>query len=427
MIARVKKKSCIWTIVAVILVLLLAWVGLTKSRYRTQTHDTNNGANFDGKSQSNILSENPINLTDNLQNHKLVVKMIDGEYYDDEEPGPFMGPNWVGKFAVELINVKGNVISEFDLNKSFNEAKLRFGSTFEIEFDDYNDDGNLDFTIGQYASSNGRDYKIFTIREDKKIAELPIKDYPTLFISNTTGYYSTRLTKVDKTTFKKEYYDNSESKCFEDVFQWTGKEFVWINKREANGAYVDHVATFDNGGKILYKKNYGNTEIIIENEKKETVLNDNSPSYPIVQQDRKNIAYISPLEWEQIGQIYVYDPEKNTNNAVLGKDDIPKQYTPKKVYWLNEKYLLAVIGFAYGTVDVGGDVYVIDIDTGNYDIYLKADENQQINDIYTVADKIVFLTVEFNEQEKKYIYGDEIIIKHDELLKFAFSLKKGKE
>jgi hypothetical protein len=55
MIARVKKKSCIWTIVAVILVLLLAWVGLTKSRYRTQTHDTNNGANFDGKSQSNIL------------------------------------------------------------------------------------------------------------------------------------------------------------------------------------------------------------------------------------------------------------------------------------------------------------------------------------------------------------------------------------
>lgn len=22
----------------------------------------------------------------------------------DKEPGPFMGPNWVGKFVVELIN-----------------------------------------------------------------------------------------------------------------------------------------------------------------------------------------------------------------------------------------------------------------------------------------------------------------------------------
>ncbi len=48
-------------------------------------------------------------------------------------------------------------------------------SSFEIQFDDYNSDEDIDFTIGQYATSNGRDYKLFTIRKDGKIEELPLR------------------------------------------------------------------------------------------------------------------------------------------------------------------------------------------------------------------------------------------------------------
>ena len=40
-----------------------------------------------------------------------------------------------------------------------------------------------------------------------------------MFISNTTDFYSTKLTKIDDVTFKTEYYDNSKGEKFEDIFK----------------------------------------------------------------------------------------------------------------------------------------------------------------------------------------------------------------
>lgn len=129
--------------------------------------------------------------------------------------------------GLELTDESGNVISLTDLNKIFKEPMI-FNSSFEIQFDDYNNDGDIDFTIGQHASSNGRDYKLFTLRKDGRVEEMPIKGYSSLFISNTTGFYSTKLTKIDNVTFKIEYYDNSKGENIEKVFKWNGKEFVHI-------------------------------------------------------------------------------------------------------------------------------------------------------------------------------------------------------
>ena len=161
----------------------------------------------------------------NGENQYLRLKMIEGEYYEDLNPGPYMGANWEGDFVLELADEAGNVISQTDLNKVFKEP-LIFNSSFEIQFDDYNDDGDIDFTIGQYASSNGKSYKLFTLRKDGTVEELPVKDHYSLFISNTTDFYSTKLTKIDEVTFKIEYYDNSKGENFEDVFKWDKNEFI---------------------------------------------------------------------------------------------------------------------------------------------------------------------------------------------------------
>jgi bla regulator protein BlaR1 len=77
-----------------------------------------------------------------------------------------------------------------------------------------------------YASSNGREYKLFTLRKDGTVEELPVKDRYSLFISNTTDFYSTNLTKIDDVTFKIGYYDNSKGENFEDIFKWEWKEFI---------------------------------------------------------------------------------------------------------------------------------------------------------------------------------------------------------
>ncbi|MEA4822237.1 MAG: hypothetical protein VB122_08455 [Erysipelotrichales bacterium] len=111
---------------------------------------------------------------------------------------------------------------------------MTFKSSFNIEFDDYNNDGDLDFTIGQYGSSNGYLYKIFKLRKNGKVEELPIKDHTDLFISNRTASYSTKLNKINGNTFEIEYYDNSVPATFYDFYTWDGKQFVLIRNQRMN-------------------------------------------------------------------------------------------------------------------------------------------------------------------------------------------------
>lgn len=188
---------------------------------------------------SDISVETPMTISSSMftfngKTAYLRLKMIKGRYYEDWNPGAIMGTIWEGYYTAELADEYGGLISKSDFSRLYNSSSepLVFRSSFDIEFDDYNDDGDVDFTVGQYSSSNGRDYKLFTVRKDGGIEELPVRDYKTLFISDTTGYYSTKLTMVDKTTFKRSYYDNSAGKQFEDYFKWEGTEFIHVNKKE---------------------------------------------------------------------------------------------------------------------------------------------------------------------------------------------------
>lgn len=179
-----------------------------------------------------IVVESPMTISNNElssidgQIHYLRLKMTKGRYYEDWNPGAYMGTIWEGKYILELVDEEGVIIDYIELNEFFEASTLIFTSSFKIEFDDYNDDGDLDFTIGQFATSSVREYMLFTIRKDGKLEKLPIKDHSSLYISNSTGYYSTKLTKLDNSTFKTEYYNNTERITIEEVFKWNGQEFI---------------------------------------------------------------------------------------------------------------------------------------------------------------------------------------------------------
>ncbi|MDD4046086.1 MAG: hypothetical protein PHE34_02960 [Tissierellia bacterium] len=76
-----------------------------------------------------------------------------------------------------------------------------------------------------------KDYSLFDINEVLDSINIAPEtfmvtlDHYSLFISNTTDFYSTKPAKIDEVTFKIEYYDNSKGENFEDVFKWDGKEF----------------------------------------------------------------------------------------------------------------------------------------------------------------------------------------------------------
>ncbi|WP_173108969.1 hypothetical protein [Paenibacillus qinlingensis] len=147
--------------------------------------------------------------------------LTNGKYFEDWSQGPYMGRNWTGKFQIQLSNESGEVTSALDLN-GFSD--IVFNSFFNIEFDDYNGDGNVDFTIGQYGSSNGNVFILFTLDKTGRIEVLPIKGYSEIFVSDTERY-STRLPK-NKLGFSRTYYDNSIGKIVKQTFFWNGKEFI---------------------------------------------------------------------------------------------------------------------------------------------------------------------------------------------------------
>ncbi|WP_010248846.1 hypothetical protein [Acetivibrio cellulolyticus] len=227
------KEAILFTCVILTLILLLVSCSETLPNTPEPTNKTVEESSKDAKisiySPMTLSSNNMYPLNGN--NQYLRLRMVAGKYSEDWNPGAYMGTLWEGKYIIELADESGNTITQTDLSKYFKEP-LVFNSSFDIQFDDYNNDGDLDFTLGQYATSNGNDFKLFTLRKNGNVEELSIKDYPTLFISKKTGYYSTKLTKVSNITFSKQYYDNSKQKNFEDIFKWDGKEFIHIKSQE---------------------------------------------------------------------------------------------------------------------------------------------------------------------------------------------------
>ena len=173
-----------------------------------------------------ILSENVIDYNGDASDEKVVIRMVNGKQYEEMLPGPFMGWNWQGKFVVQLMDTKGEVLSEIGLNKIFDPdgADMIFNRTFLLQLEDYNNDGSPDFVIGQYGSSNGNLYRLFTIKNDK-IEPLPVKTGEILS-SGGRSRYTTEFEKFAKSGFINWYYNNAEQRNIRQYFVWDGTQFV---------------------------------------------------------------------------------------------------------------------------------------------------------------------------------------------------------
>ena len=187
----------------------------------------------DEKQGLNIIFETPLIMSNNsvnLANGNIVfinIEMISGRYYYDEMPGAFQGSNWNGHYQVRVYT------NEYDFSStaylapiSLNDnEEMVFNSSFSLIFDDYNNDGNPDFTLGQYSSGNGFDYAIFSINQNGEVERLNT-DNKLMFINMRE--YSVQLEKHSPTSFKFNFYDNSIGEYIERIYQWEEDKFVVI-------------------------------------------------------------------------------------------------------------------------------------------------------------------------------------------------------
>lgn len=93
------------------------------------------------------------------------------------------------------------------------------------------------------------------------------------------------------------------------------------------------------------------------------------------------------------------------------KSDYTGSSTPKEVRWLDDQYLLLIIGYGYGHVNYGGDLYIYDIINGGVAIPLKASEPRtEYRDIVIKEDVITLDKVKWTDDTyNEYIVEQENI------------------
>jgi len=111
------------------------------------------------------------------------------------------------------------------------------------------------------------------------------------------------------------------------------------------------------------------------------LLEDDTPSPPSLSPTGRYLAYIAPAEWERVGTLYLYDYVSDGVRTLVEGDDLPDQYTPKELWWLEDDILLFTGGFAYGTVSVGGSLYGVDTAEGKIKTVFPEEERREVKDI----------------------------------------------
>lgn len=160
---------------------------------------------------------------------------------------------------------------------------------------------------------------------------------------------------------------------------------------------------------------YNSGPLIIKKDDKLELIALYSTSTPEISPNKRRIAYITPYEWESIGELYIYDMDIEDDNPkkslkTIDREDIKNQYTIKAAKWIDDRHILTIIGFAYGTVTVGGDLYLYDTESKKLELILEAGsldknlakERMEIVDFNITNDKIAIKMAKHDENYMEY-------------------------
>lgn len=157
---------------------------------------------------------------------------------------------------------------------------------------------------------------------------------------------------------------------------------------------------------VFYRRIENNLpEIVVKKDGKEKIICEGNdvPSKPSISPDKKKLSYISPYEFEVIGEVFLYNYINDAHKTVITHKDIPENLAPKKISWFDDRYLLVIMGYAYGTVSMGGDLYVYDTVGNKMALLLKQDDEKgEISDIKIEQDTVKLDIVVFNDEFTEY-------------------------
>ncbi|HHW31498.1 MAG TPA: hypothetical protein GXX20_07495 [Clostridiaceae bacterium] len=176
-----------------------------------------------------IVSYNNLDFNGDSRIEKLLIYMADGKYQVTDDSGSQTAWNWEGQFSLQLFDSRDNLISTLNINKALNISKMNFNGKFTLEFDDYNGDGNYDFSLGQFSSNNMFYYYLFTIKSNGIIELLPVE------VGSIPSYYegySRKFEKYGNKGFKTVYFNSFSGNNVEVTYEWQDNKFVLLRTVE---------------------------------------------------------------------------------------------------------------------------------------------------------------------------------------------------
>ena len=176
--------------------------------------------------------EQPVKITDFIAaegtaelagGEKALVRLVltDGQYFTDQYAGYGGGiyaDNYQGNYELQVVGADGTLLSKMDFS-SIEWPQANFPGKFTLLFDDYNGDGNPDFTVGQWGSSAMNLYDIYTVLPDGT-AEMISQEA----IAHFSRDFSVQFDRDSGSGFYAKIYNNATGETETAHYLWDGQK-----------------------------------------------------------------------------------------------------------------------------------------------------------------------------------------------------------
>ncbi|GMQ56877.1 hypothetical protein AN1V17_12710 [Vallitalea sediminicola] len=139
-------------------------------------------------------------------------------------------------------------------------------------------------------------------------------------------------------------------------------------------------------------------------------------SYPKIAPNESAMAFVTG-EPDYPGELYLYNLKNNEKTMLLGNDE--GSNTPKDVEWLDNKRLLVIKGYGHGTVRLGGEICIYDIDKKEVTPLLMPDELSEYRSIIKKDDSFEIEQATWEDDTFNKTNSKIIIYKISEIEKLA--------
>lgn len=128
------------------------------------------------------------------------------------------------------------------------------------------------------------------------------------------------------------------------------------------------------------------------------------PSKPEISINKTKLAFISPFEFEMVGEVWLYDVLIDENKKIFNQDQLGEGNSAKDLLWVDNDNLVILIGNTFGTVSSNHILYLLNTKDNKPHQIFEGNDIQDIRDLkLNSGTSISFNIVMYNEDSTSYI------------------------